>query len=995
LIGLACAAASLVVLGIEDAAAATRQWDGSSSTLWSDPANWVGDVAPVNGDDLLFPGFGANTTNQNDIPGLQVNSVRFMFTSYLITGQPITLGAGGMFASNGTGTSAWGLATTLSAAQTWNIEGTLTINGPLTLNGQALTINASGTLISNGEIAGAGSVIKTGHSSVYFNVANSYTGITQINGGYLIVANPNALGVSDSSFANGTIVNNGGTLALNEGVALAAEALTLNGIGAGESGALWAVEGPGWNPSVAGPINLASDITVKVAFLHTLTMLGVVSGAGGIELLEEGTLVLGAASAFTGDLAVRADTPSSGTIRLGGPASTLNQTTDITLPAGATLDVNGVNTPVGPLSGAGKVTLGTGHLTIHQSADTTFSGVIEGTAGFSKVGDGRLALTGVNTVTGTIQTSAGTLALIGTTLPGNVTAVGPGTVSLVSNPQVGNLGLNVNAVLALDEGGPQIARSLNFGIGGQQTTIRVVVSDAATDPCSQLRVTGTVSLGGKISVTQLPGPTPDPGFSCTIITNDGNDVVIGTFDGLPEGSLIQGNGMGYRISYAGGDGNDVTLTATTRVYYLSEGAMGAFFDLDILLANPNSIPAPVEVTFLPEGGATPHTMTLQLPAMSRRTIRVDEISALQNVGATSTVVTSTTGVPIAVERTMRWDSTGFGSHTDKASDGPALKWYFAEGSQGFFKTFILLANPNVDGAGATVEYLLDGEPSIVKGHGVSGQSRVTIAAEQDGLDGKNFGMIVTFDRPAIAERSMYFNSATRTFEGGHESAGVNELSTSWFLAEGATGPFFETFVLLANPNDTPADVTLRFLPSSGGPVTTTKRLPGRSRMTVNIEAEDPALSNVPVATQVTSTEPIVVERAQYWPDPAPQWYEAHNSFGVTQLGPRWGLAEGRVGGPNNYQTYILLANPGTDRADVTIQFLRTSGPPVVKTFEVQPASRFNVSVGPGSLVPELVDEEFGAVISSTQPLAVERALYSDSNGQTWAAGSNATAARLP
>jgi hypothetical protein len=154
------------------------------------------------------------------------------------------------------------------------------------------------------------------------------------------------------------------------------------------------------------------------------------------------------------------------------------------------------------------------------------------------------------------------------------------------------------------------------------------------------------------------------------------------------------------------------------------------------------------------------------------------------------------------------------------------------------------------------------------------------------------------------------------------------------------------------------------------------------------------LSNAAVATQVTSTQPIVVERAQYWPDPAPQRYEAH-SFGVTQLGTRWGLAEGRVGGPNNYQTYILLANPGTERADVTIQFLRASGSPVVKTFEVQPASRFNVSVGPGSLVPELVSEKFGAVITSTQPLAVERALYSDSNGQTWAAGSNATAARLP
>ena len=38
--------------------------------------------------------------------------------------------------------------------------------------------------------------------------------------------------------------------------------------------------------------------------------------------------------------------------------------------------------------------------------------------------------------------------------------------------------------------------------------------------------------------------------------------------------------------------------------------------------------------------------------------------------------------------------------------------------------------------------------------------------------------------------------------------------------------------------------------------------------------------------------------------------EAHNSFGVTELGTKWAFAEGRVGGPNAYQTYILLANPG-------------------------------------------------------------------------------------
>ena len=54
-----------------------------------------------------------------------------------------------------------------------------------------------------------------------------------------------------------------------------------------------------------------------------------------------------------------------------------------------------------------------------------------------------------------------------------------------------------------------------------------------------------------------------------------------------------------------------------------------------------------------------------------------------------------------------------------------------------------------------------------------------------------------------------------------------------------------------------------------------------------------------------------------------------------------------------------------------------------------------MSVGPGTTVPELANEHFGAVVTSDQPIAVEHALYWDANGVTWAAGTNATATRLP
>jgi hypothetical protein len=115
---------------------------------------------------------------------------------------------------------------------------------------------------------------------------------------------------------------------------------------------------------------------------------------------------------------------------------------------------------------------------------------------------------------------------------------------------------------------------------------------------------------------------------------------------------------------------------------------------------------------------------------------------------------------------------------------------------------------------------------------------------------------------------------------------------------------------------------------------------------------------------------------------------------VTAAGTKWGLAEGRVGGDDNAQTYILLANPGLLDADVQLTFLRETGTPVTKSVTVAASTRFTLAVN-GSEVPGITNERFGVLIESNQPIAVERALYWDADGTFWAAGSNATASRLP
>jgi hypothetical protein len=77
----------------------------------------------------------------------------------------------------------------------------------------------------------------------------------------------------------------------------------------------------------------------------------------------------------------------------------------------------------------------------------------------------------------------------------------------------------------------------------------------------RLIASGNVSLS---SARLLPsaGFSPQTGQIFTIVEKTSPGAVTGAFFGLPEGTFTNLNGMPFRISYVGGDGNDVTLTAT-------------------------------------------------------------------------------------------------------------------------------------------------------------------------------------------------------------------------------------------------------------------------------------------------------------------------------------------------------------------------------------------------------------------------------------------------
>jgi len=386
--------------------------------------------------------------------------------------------------------------------------GTVTKSGTtartLAVGGDNASTTFSGVIQQTG--TGALSLTKNGNGTLALSGANTYTGVTTINAGTLVAANNTALG----TLAGGTTVANGATLALQGGITVGAEALSINGTGVGGDGAL---RNLGGNNTLGGTVTLAGNAEIQS---------------------DGGTLTLNAANSVTG--ATRNLTiDGAGNTTINGTITTTSGT--LTKNGTGTLTLSGNNT----YTGATAVNAGTVAVTANNALGTTANGTTVASGATLDFRNVVYATTEAVTLNGgTLATSTGTSSFVG--------------------------GVTLNAPSSISVGGTQL--TLSGAVSAPSSTLTVTGSGSltatnATNDFSTVAVTSAANVSLRdANAINLDTSTISGDLALTangVITQSGAVSVAGTT------TLAAGAAYSITLNNAGNDFGTVAITSGNNV----------------------------------------------------------------------------------------------------------------------------------------------------------------------------------------------------------------------------------------------------------------------------------------------------------------------------------------------------------------------------------------------------------------------------------------------
>ncbi|MBK6658036.1 MAG: autotransporter-associated beta strand repeat-containing protein [Proteobacteria bacterium] len=521
-------------------------------------------------------------------------------------------GNGGSYAGNITESADDALSFTKSGSGTQTLSGTNTYTGAttvnagtlqagavnilgatsgLTLNGAASTFNlagfdqqvgkldgAAGTIVTNsagnsGDIAtltitgGGGSfagditetgsdtlsITKSGSGTQTLSVATgSYDGATSVSGGTLLITTSASLGS-----ASGQTTASTGTLDLG-GLALASsETINLTGSGAGGVGAL---TGTG---SVAAGNAIAVTGTGAIGTTATFTVNAAIGGSGTLSKVGSGNLVLSANNSYSGGTSIAAGTLTA------GAANVLDNSSGVSVAAGATLNLAGFDQTVTKLDGVATSVVTNDAGGLGDIATLSISG-----GGGSYAGN--LTQNGIDDLSVTKSgTGSQSFAVVSGTYAGATTISG-GTLSISTAASLGSLTGNTTANGGtLDISGFTLATgeaislngSGNGGAGALTGTGTAAISNALTlTGNAGIGATGTFTVNSVISESGGARSLTKSGAGTVILANGANTYSGATI--VAQGTLQAGavdvlaNSSGLNLNASGASFNLAGLDQT-------------------------------------------------------------------------------------------------------------------------------------------------------------------------------------------------------------------------------------------------------------------------------------------------------------------------------------------------------------------------------------------------------------------------------------------------
>jgi autotransporter-associated beta strand protein len=524
-----------------------------------------------------------------------VNTLRFnaaaSSTVGVAAGNTLTLSSGGLLISSNVGTNISKIT-----------GGTLTSG-----NGFDLIFhqnNSAGTLAIESIISGNIGLTKSGDGTLVLSAANTYNGPVYIYGGGVRAETATALGTA------GPVTVNRATLELAD-VTITPN-LTLN------DGARLQASGAGsFNKSGFPSIGAAASVEFSAPLAtDTLTVVSSVrNGAGGtISVSGNGTVTQTNGStggdAFSGTWFVHmgatgvfklSDAPALGN-NPSAPATAIVASGQLVSSTGVAI-TNPITLAGGSLgaTGATSRTFG-GPITLKSSTTSTLSlvdpsngttarslqmsGAIGGSGHLNIAGAGTATLTADSNYTGETTIQSGKLALVPVNAASNnnisnsarINVASGGTLDVSGVVAAGGFKLgsaqtlagtgNVDGDVTVDTSGAAVAPGQtgtpgnltlrnNFSLSSGKLAIE---SDGAS--FALLTVHGSVALGGTLHLKAAYQPALDAPI--TIVNKVSAGAVSGIFAGLAEEAYFQPaeglTGDWYKISYLGGNGNDIVIS---------------------------------------------------------------------------------------------------------------------------------------------------------------------------------------------------------------------------------------------------------------------------------------------------------------------------------------------------------------------------------------------------------------------------------------------------